>query len=146
MRIILLLIFIFTITLGVFPIAAKAQLSSIQAPETIEEAEEFGIQILQALPNSMRETWETQVLPLWTSMWNIAKNIWDATVSSWIQGLWDQALSLFGQEIESRKPLFEQEFQREKEQLVQEIEEKLPESGKTLWGILKRFLPGNEAE
>ena len=79
-------------------------------------------------------------------MWNIAKNIWDATISSFVRGLWDQTLSLFGQEIENRKPLFEEEFQREKEQLQQEIEEKLPESSKTLWGLLKRFLPSNEAE
>jgi hypothetical protein len=146
MRITLLFILIFTITLGALPIATKAQLSSIKAPETIEEAEEFGIQILQALPDSFQKTWKTQVLPLWSNMWNIAKNIWDATISSFVRGLWDQTLSLFGQEIENRKPLFEEEFQREKEQLQQEIEEKLPESSKTLWGLLKRFLPGNEAE
>jgi len=146
MRITLLFILIFTITLGALPIATKAQLSSIKAPETIEEAEEFGIQILQALPDSFQKTWKTQVLPLWSNMWNIAKNIWDATISSFVRGLWDQTLSFFGQEIENRKPLFEEEFQREKEQLQQEIEEKLPESSKTLWGLLKRFLPGNEAE
>ena len=146
MRITLLFILIFTITLGALPIATKAQLSSIKAPETIEEAEEFGIQILQALPDSFQKTWKTQVLPLWSNMWNIAKNIWDATISSFVRGLWDQTLSLFGQEIENRKPLFEEEFQREKEQLQQEIEEKLPESSKTLWCLLKRFLPGNEAE
>ena len=146
MRITLLFILIFTITLGALPIATKAQLSSIKAPETIEEAEEFGIQILQALPGSFQKTWKTQVLPLWSNMWNIAKNIWDATISSFVRGLWDQTLSLFGQEIENRKPLFEEEFQREKEQLQQEIEEKLPESSKTLWGLLKRFLPSNEAE
>jgi len=146
MRITLLFILILTITLSALPIATKAQLSSIKAPETIEEAGEFGIQILQALPGSFQETWKTQVLPLWTNMWNIAKNIWDATISSFVKGLWDQALSLFGQEIESRKPLFEEEFQREKEQLQQEIEENLPESSKTLWGLLKRFLPGNETE
>jgi hypothetical protein len=146
MRITLLFILIFTITLGALPIATKAQLSSIKAPETIEEAEEFGIQILQALPDSFQKTWKTQVLPLWSNMWNIAKNIWDATISSFVRGLWDQTLSLFGQEIENRKPLFEEEFQREKEQLQQEIEEKLPESSKTLWGLLKRFLPSNEAE
>ena len=146
MRITLLFILILTITLSALPIATKAQLSSIKAPETIEEAGEFGIQILQALPGSFQETWKTQVLPLWTNMWNIAKNIWDATISSFVRGLWDQTLSLFGQEIENRKPLFEEEFQREKEQLQQEIEEKLPESSKTLWGLLKRFLPSNEAE
>jgi len=147
MRIILLSILIFTIALGAIPVAAQeVTFPSVQAPETIEEAQEFGIQILQDLPNAMREAWETQVLPLWTNMWNTAENLWDTTVFAWVKGLWDQALSLFGQEIEKRKPLFEEEFQKEKEQLTQEIEEKLPESGKTLWSIIKRFLPGNGAE
>ena len=146
MRITLLLILILTITLSAVPAWAQQEAAPIQAPETIEEAQEFGLQMLQGLPVAMQNVWQTQVVPLWTKMWSIAKNVWDTTVFSWVKGLWDQALSLFGQEIESRKPLFEQEFQREKEQLVQEIEEKLPESSKTLWGLLKRFLPSNEAE
>ena len=132
--------------LGAIPALAQEETFSVQAPETIEEAQEFGIQILQGLPNAMQEVWRTQALPLWTNMWSTAKNLWDTTVFSWVKGLSDQVLSFFGQEIEKRKPLFEEEFQKEKEQLTQEIEEKLPESGKTLWGIIKRFLPSNETE
>jgi len=143
MRITLLFILVFTIALGAIPALAQEETFSVQAPEAIEEAQEFGIQILQGLPNAMQEVWRTQALPLWISMWSTAKNIWDATIFSWVKGLWDQALSLFGQEIEKRKPLFKEEFQKEKGQLVQEIEEKLPESGKTLWSIIKRFLLGN---
>ncbi len=79
-------------------------------------------------------------------MWGIAKNIWDTTVFSWVKGLWDQVLSILGQEIEKRQPLFEEEFEREKEELKQELEQKIPESGKTLWNRIKGFLPGNETE
>jgi len=140
MQITLLTILIFALTFGA-PATIKAQLSSVEPPETIEAAQEVGIQILKALPDAMEKIWKTEVLPLWSNMWNIAKNIWDATVFSFLQGLWDQALSLFGQEIENRKPLFEQELQREKKQLEQEIEENLPESGKTLWNLLRGFLP-----
>lgn len=142
MRITLLFILTFTIALGATPALAQEETFSVQAPETIEEAQEFGIQILQGLPGAMQEVWRTQALPLWTSMWGIVKNTWDTTVFSWVKGLWDQILSLFGQEIEKRKPLFKEELQKEKEQLAREIEEKLPESGKTLWNLLKRFLPG----
>ena len=116
MRITLLSILIPAITLGAVPVAAQEETFSVQAPETIEEAQESGIQILQGLPSAMQEVWRTQALPLWTNMWNTAKNLWDTTVFSWAKGLWNQVLSFFGQEIEKRKPLFEQEFQKEKEQ------------------------------
>lgn len=142
MRIILL--FILIVSLSATPVFAQEQFPSVQAPETIEDAQEFGLKILQGLPVAMQEVWRTQAMPLWTNMWNIAKNLWDTTIYAFVRGLWDQALSLLGQEIESRKPLFEEEFQKEKAQLEQEIEEQIPESGKTLWNLLKRFLPQGE--
>ena len=141
MRIIVLPIFILAISLSATPALAEEQLPSIQAPETIEDAQQFGLQILQGLPIAMQDVWRTQVLPLWGNMWSIAKNLWDKTIYSIVRGLWDQALALFGQEVENRKSLFEAEFQKEKIQLKQEIEEQIPESGKTLWNLIKGFLP-----
>ena len=146
MRITLLFILIFAIALSAIPVTAQKETVPIQAPETIEEAQEFGVQILQEIPGAIKEVWNTQAMPLWTKMWNITKNLWDTTVSSWIKGLRDKVLSIFGQEIEKRRPLIEEEFQREKEQLKQELEQNIPKSGKTLWSIIKRLLPGNEAE
>ena len=144
MRIILLSILIFAIALGAVPAWAQKEVAPIQAPETIEEAQEFGLQILQGLPGAMQNVWQTQVMPLWTEMWSIAKNVWDTTVFSWVKGLWDQALSFLGQEIEERRPFIEEEFEREKEELKQELEQKIPESGKTLWNRIRGFLPGSE--
>ena len=144
MRITLLLILILTITLSAVPAWAQQEAAPIQAPETIEEAQEFGLQILQGLPGAMQNVWQTQVMPLWTEMWSIAKNVWDTTVFSWVKGLWDQALSFLGQEIEERRPFIEEEFEREKEELKQELEQKIPESGKTLWNRIRGFLPGSE--
>ena len=146
MRIILLSILILTIALGAVPALAQEEAPPIQvqAPETIEEAQEFGLQILQEIPGAVKEVWNTQALPLWTKMWSIAKDIWDTTVFSWVKGLWDQVLSFLGQEIEKRQPLFEEEFEKEKEELKQELEQKIPESGKTLWGFLKGLFGGNE--
>ena len=124
MRITLLSILILTITLIAVPATAEEEtFPTIQAPETIEEAQEFGLQILQGIPGAVQEVWKTQAVPLWTDMWSIAKNIWDTTVFSWVKGLWDQALSILGQEIEKRQPLFEEEFEKEKEQLKKELEE-----------------------
>ncbi|MCH7828519.1 hypothetical protein IH982_01455 [Patescibacteria group bacterium] len=146
MRITLLSILILVMTIGAVPVAAQQETAPIQAPETVEEAQEFGLQILQGIPGAVQEVWKTQVIPLWTNMWSIAKNIWDTTVFSWVKGLWDQVLSFFGQEIEKRKPFIEEEFEREKEELKQELEQKIPEPGKTLWNRIKGFFPANETE
>lgn len=146
MRIILLSILIFTIALGATPTWAQKEVAPIQAPETIEEAQEFGSQMLKGIPGAMQEVWRTQVVPLWTNMWNIAKNIWNTTVFPWVKGLWDQVLSFFGQEIEKRKPFIEEAFEREKEELKQELEQKIPESGKTLWNLIRGFFSNNETK
>lgn len=111
----------------------------IQAPETVQEAQQFGIQILQGIPGAVKEVWDTQVMPLWTKMWHWVKNLWDSTIYSFVRGIWDRVLSFFGQEIEKRKPLIEEEFQKEKQELQQEIEESIPQAGKTLWERLKGF-------
>lgn len=135
------------LTLGIVlsatsPVAAQEQAPPIQAPETIEEAQEFGLQILTAIPGAIKEVWKTQAVPLWTKMWQTTENLWNTYVFPWLYGWWEQFLSVFGQEIEKRKPLIEEEFQRKKEELKQEIEEKIPEPGKTLWEHIKGFLPG----
>lgn len=111
----------------------------IEAPETVEEAKGFGLQLLQELPNAVKGVWESEVVPLWSKMFNIAKNIWGTYVFPWAHGVWERVLSLFGQEIEKRKPFIEQEFEKEKQQLKEEVEEKLPEETKTLWEHLKGF-------
>lgn len=111
----------------------------IQAPETIEEAQEFGWGILRQIPNAVREVWDTQVVPLWGALWDWVKTIWDTYVFPWLHGIWERFLAVSGQELEQRRPAIEQEFQEKKEELKQEIEERIPEEGKTLWEHIKGF-------
>ncbi|MDP4007375.1 MAG: hypothetical protein Q8P55_02155 [bacterium] len=127
-------------------VAAQEEITPIQAPETVKEAQQFGIQILQGIPGAVKEVWNNQAVPLWSKMWNWFLTIWNQYIFSWIQDWWDRIASLFGQEIEKRQPLLEQEFQKEKEELKQELQEKIPEPGKTLWEHIKGFLPSNETE
>tara|TARA_Y100000310_G_C20493744_1_gene720525 strand:+ start:502 stop:945 length:444 start_codon:yes stop_codon:yes gene_type:complete len=147
MRITLLSTLILALALSAVPVMAQEEtVPIIQAPETVEEAQEFGLQILEDIPGTVQGVWKTQVVPLWAKMWSITKNIWDTTVFSWVKEWWDKILSLFGQEIEKRKPLIEEEFQKEKEELKQELQEKIPKPGKTLWSLIREFFPDNEAE
>ena len=120
------------------PAAAQGQ----QVPETIQEAQGFGLQFLQEIPGALQQAWRTQAVPVFYSIGDWTMNIWDGYVFPWVHGLWKNILALFGQEIEKRKPLIEEEFQREKQELQQEIKEKIPEPGKTLWEHIRGFLPG----
>ncbi|MDP2637017.1 MAG: hypothetical protein Q8P03_00160 [bacterium] len=130
--------------LGAAPAAAQenGQLP-IQAPETIEEAQEFGLGILRQLPDAVREVWNTQVVPLWNALWDWARNIWDTYAFPWLHGIWEKVLAVFGQELEQRRPAIEQEFEEKKEEFKQEIEERIPEEGKTLWEHIKGFFGEN---
>ena len=80
MRLTLLFSLILAIAFGAIPAAAQQEAAPIQAPETIQEAQEFGFQILQGLPKAVKNVWDTQAMPLWQKMWSTVKNIWDTTV------------------------------------------------------------------
>jgi len=146
MRITLLSILILAIALGATSAAAQEDQTAIQPPETIKEAQQFGIQLLQGLPQAMRNVWNEEALPFFQKLWGWAMNVWDTQVFHRIEGQWQKVLSFFGQEIEERKPFIEEAFQREKEELKRELEQKIPEEGRTLWQLIKRFLPHNETE
>jgi len=144
MRITLLYILVFTIALGAIPALAQEETFSVQGPETIEEAQEFGIQFLQALPQAMKDVWDKEALPFFQKFWDWTINVWNTQIFHRVESQWQKMLSFFTQEIEQRKPDIEERLAEEKQKLQQEIEQKLPEGGKTLWQLIKGLLPGLE--
>ena len=97
-------------------------------PETFEEAKELGEQAIKTgienLPGMMKETFEERVLPIWKKMYE-----WFET------NIMLKIKVLLEQEIETRKPIIEQEFEKEK----QELKEELPEVTKSIWQRLKEL-------
>lgn len=118
----------------------------LQPPETIEEARGLGLQFLGEIPEAMQGVWETQALPVFSGVWSWARGLWDSTVFSLLEDLWDKILSFFGREIEERKPGIEERFQTEKQQLQHEVQESLPQEGRTLWQLIKGFFDKNGQE
>jgi len=133
------------VLLSVAPVTAQEQ-APIEAPQTIEEAQEFGLNILQQIPEATKKVWKLQALPLLTTVWNWVADLWTTYAVSWIHEIVSKVLGIFNQEWEARQPIIEQEFERERELLQEELEEKIPEQGRTLWERVKSFLPGNESE
>jgi len=131
-------ILIIAIICGVLlPSFSLAQKQIIKVPETLEEAKEMGEKALKEawkqLPDILKKIWQEQVLPIWQKMWDWFKvNVW-SKIENWFK---NEILPRLRGEAEKRKPIIEEEFQKEKE----ELKEELPQTTKSLWEKLKEFL------
>lgn len=112
-----------------------------QMPETLDEAKELGEKALEVskkeLPGNLERIWKEEVLPLWQKMYNwVNTKIWDRYIWPWLQNIWQKIKDIFSKEVEERKPIIEEEFQKEK----QELKEEAPEVGKSLWERFKELI------
>ena len=116
---------------------------TIKAPETLEQAQEFGEEVLektkQQLPGILQRIWQEEVLPVWRKMKQIWSKWWDTTIQPWLISIVDKIKVLLGQEIEKRKPYIEQEFEKETEELIEDIGKEIPRA-KSLWERFKELL------
>jgi len=129
------------LTVCVLPSFASAQ-EVLQAPETLEEAQEFGEEVLgktkEQLPGILERAWKEDILPIWRKMLQMWSSFWDNTVQPWLVSIADKIKVLLGQEIEKRKPYIEQELEKETEELIEDIEKEIPKA-KSLWERLKEL-------
>ena len=63
------------------------------------------------------------------------KNIWNSYIYPFLHKIWQKIDSLFGKEIEERKPIIKEEFKKETQEMKQEV----PLVTKSLWEKLKGF-------
>ncbi len=111
----------------VFAIPSALAQETVEAPENFEEARTLGERLLNSFPEAFKKTWQ-EAISLWKKMLNY--------VSPWFKGIWNSILSLLGKEVEQRKPGVEEEFEKEK----QEMKEEIPKAGKSLWQRLKELI------
>jgi len=112
----------------------------LQLPENMDEVQELGEKALEIgkkeLPGTIEKVWQEEVLPIWQKMYDIWSNWWDNTIQPWLDDIWQKIMSLLGQEIEKRKPLIEEEFEKEKEELGIEASK----IGQSLWERFKELI------
>jgi len=116
---------------------ARAQ-NQFQLPENLSDVKQIGERAREAIktemPGTLKQIWEEQVLPIWQKMYQWFKgNIWDPYLLPFYK---NQVEPRFQQELEKRKPIIEEEFQKEKEQLKTE----LPVTLKSLWEKFKELI------
>ncbi len=97
-------------------------------PKTLEELKETGLKVLRFLPDILKKGWEATIYWL--------KKIWQSYIYPFFHKIWQKIDSLFGKEIEQRKPIIKEEFKKETEEMKKEV----PLVTKSLWEKFKELI------
>jgi hypothetical protein len=113
----------------ILPQVTFGQTEPISPPETFEKAKEMGERALKTIPKELpgilKKIWKVEVLSVWQKMYH-----W------FLSNIWSKIKIWFKKEIEKRKPVIKEEFQKEKEELKKEA----PKMGKSLWEKFKELI------
>ena len=88
-----------------------------EMPQTVGEAKSLGLNIVNQLPEAVKKVWREEAMPLFGKMW-----IWSKPV---VDPWWQKLSGILGKEVEKRKPAVEEEFKKEKEEMWNDIWQKL---------------------
>ena len=116
------------ITGCLLPFFSFAQIHSAGPPQSLEELKTAGLRALKFIPETSEKICQE------TTGW--LKKIWQSYIYPFLHKIWQKIDSLFGKEIEQRKPIIKEEFKKETE----EMKEELPLVTKSLWEKLKELL------
>jgi len=110
-----------------------------KAPETLEQAKTMGEKVLTGLPRALIQPWQ-DALRIWSRMFNIFSGWWDSYILPWLKNIWYKISVPFKTEMERKKPIIEEEFEKEKTQMKEEIKTEIPKTTKSLWERFKELL------
>ncbi len=117
----------------ILPFFTSAQISpEVKLPGTFEEIKDAGLKALGFIPELLKGIWDG-FSGFCLKVWNFFKNIWNSYIFPFLDNLWRKTI---GKEIKERKPVIEEEFQKEK----QEMKKELPAVGKSLWERFKELI------
>ncbi len=103
-----------------FVSAQTPQYNMTQMPQTVKEAKDFGLKILEKLPGEMEKIWREEAWPIMKgTIVKIAK--WLRPV---IEPWWKKFLGLLGKEVEKRRPELEKELQKETKEMQKDLWER----------------------
>lgn len=109
---------------------------NVKAPENFDEAKKVGEKTINIakndLPSIIKNIWQNEVWPVWKKIGESIKNFWNV----YFQNSWERFKNIFQKEIDTRKPIIEEEFQKEKTELKTEA----PTVGKSLWEKIKEII------
>ncbi len=95
-----------------------------ETPNTIDEAKQIGEQLIDDSPGIFSSAWR-EITKVFVKIWGYLERIFG--------GIFRAVWNLLDNEVEKRKPEAQEEFQKE----IQEMKEDIPKTTQTLWERLK---------
>ncbi len=131
-------IVILTIWTLIFPSFSFGQPAErlISPPKTLEEIKAAGFNVLKIFPEFLKDVWQG-FLGYCLKLWNFFEKIWNSYIYPFLHNLWQKTI---GKEIRERKPVIEEEFKKEKQEVREEIRTELPDTLKSLWERFKELI------
>ncbi len=96
---------------------AFAETEPQMAPQTMDEAKSFGLDVLSRLPEAAKDVWQNQALPIWMEMWGLFQGFWASTLGPIVEVWWEKLLGLLGKDTTDIK----KEFEKEKKEMQKDI-------------------------
>ena len=96
---------------------AFAQTGVQTAPETMDEAKSFGLDVLSRLPEAAKDVWQNQALPIWMEMWDLFRGFWASTLGPLVDVGWEKLLGLLGKDTTD----IQKEFEKEKKEMQKDV-------------------------
>jgi hypothetical protein len=91
--------------------------------------------ILNGFPAVLRTIWQ-EALSIWGKMFSWVKNFWNSYIAPWLTNIYDKVKNFLAGEVEKRKPEAQQEFEKDKQEMKQEV----PQVTRSLWERFKELI------
>lgn len=111
------------------------ELPQVELPGTWQEIKETAMKALSFIPELLKGIWNG-LMDFCQHVFNDLKNIWNSYVFPFLKNLWEKTI---GKEFSERKPVIEEEFQKETQEVKEEIKTNLP-NAKSFWERFKDLL------
>jgi len=112
--------------------------SPIGPPEKVEDLKPFQ-KALKEFPEGLKNAWQDGLV-FWGKMENWIVNTWNSSrAGQWLNNLWKTITTPIAIELEWRKQILPNEFNKEKQELQKDIKTEVPEAGKSVWDKIKHL-------
>ena len=112
--------------------ATTTENEPLKAPDTLEQTKSLIIELIIAIPEGMKSAWQEAKeiwQNTWVSWWGTHIKPWISKTQNWIKNLWQDTT-----------PIIEQEFEKEKQEIKQDLGEQREKVKQGIWERFKQLI------
>ena len=114
----------------------KGGSSDVRIPENAADFQKAGNNFISLFPESLKQTWN-QALGFWARIGDRLNDLWANGINSRVSSIVDRFNSIIGREKAIRGPIIRNEFEKEKTEMKDSINNDLPPVTKSIWDSIR---------